>query len=672
MTTRFKYPRLTGIFLVTATIFCLYSVSLGHNFLFDDEDIILLNPIIRDTGAVAKFFQTSFFQKTPGIEFTWDQYFRPFTLYTFALDYRFWGVNPLGYNLTNILLHCLTSTLLFLLLSRIFKNNFIAFLCALLYAAHTAHTEAVTYIASRGDLLAGVFTLSALLFYWNGWIKRALLAYALSLFSKESCLLIPLYLIFLDAAFLKTRLRELFLKMTPFFLTGFLYVLYRKTICPVPLGPPSFNAHESVLRFFSMGPAFLDYLQALVMPASFKFCERVDLCTHFLEFRVYETIFIFSLLLIAWLLTLRYRGAAFFGLSLFFASLMPSSQIISYTPQWAEHYLYVPAMGLVVLLGCWMRHIFESKRKIFLILFVSIYAAFLLFISAKTLERNSYYKDSKHYYEALTEADSPYAYYGYINLGIKAVLNGSWDKAFAPFRMALALEPSSETNNFNVGLYYFNKGKYEEAAGYFQKAYETPMGRHQPNELLFMGQALMRLGKYEEAMKAFEKAQKSMEDNAAIYRCQIRTSLLAGRPQEALRWVDKGLEKASNKETRLILLTEKVITAYLYEMNEVFDASLDALEKLSGREGSWYGEIVRLFHGKISVEAYEKTVEDHYPLNKQDSRYYILMSYVIQRRSDLLESYLKQNKKRMVEESADKLFTQKIIERAENFLAKKS
>ncbi|HTL71459.1 MAG TPA: hypothetical protein VL404_09235, partial [Candidatus Eisenbacteria bacterium] len=160
---RFRHPRAVGAFVLTAAVLCLYSVSLGHNFLFDEDDIILLNPMMRDLSRLPQFFLSGFFQQGKGIGVIWEQYYRPLTAITFALDYSVWKVNPLGYNLTNTLLHAAVAVLLFQFLIKVFKDPFIAFVPAFLYAVHTLHTEAVTYIASRGDLLGGLFTLAALL-----------------------------------------------------------------------------------------------------------------------------------------------------------------------------------------------------------------------------------------------------------------------------------------------------------------------------------------------------------------------------------------------------------------------------------------------------------------------------------------------------------------------------
>ena len=45
-------PVFVASFALGAVIFMLYSVSLGHNFLFDEENIILINPYIKHLSFI--------------------------------------------------------------------------------------------------------------------------------------------------------------------------------------------------------------------------------------------------------------------------------------------------------------------------------------------------------------------------------------------------------------------------------------------------------------------------------------------------------------------------------------------------------------------------------------------------------------------------------------------
>jgi hypothetical protein len=90
------------------------------------------------------------------------------------LDYWLWRGDPVGYHLTNILLHSGSGVLLFELLRQVLPgmlgsasrmgpraNNLVAGTLALIWTVHPVHNAAVAYISGRADSLASFFALLA-------------------------------------------------------------------------------------------------------------------------------------------------------------------------------------------------------------------------------------------------------------------------------------------------------------------------------------------------------------------------------------------------------------------------------------------------------------------------------------------------------------------------------
>jgi protein O-mannosyl-transferase len=90
--------------------------------------------------------------------------YRPLTVLTFRLNYLLHELQPLGYHLVNLLLHAGVTLLYHSLCARLLSRPAAA-LAALLFAVHPVHTEAVTGVVGRAELLASLFFLSALLQY---------------------------------------------------------------------------------------------------------------------------------------------------------------------------------------------------------------------------------------------------------------------------------------------------------------------------------------------------------------------------------------------------------------------------------------------------------------------------------------------------------------------------
>jgi hypothetical protein len=90
------------------------------------------------------------------------RFYRPLTTVSFAWDHALWGLEPLGYQLTNLLalLFCVAS--LYAVARRWLGSAFAAGVATLVFALHPAQLETVPVAARRADLLATGFLLCAL------------------------------------------------------------------------------------------------------------------------------------------------------------------------------------------------------------------------------------------------------------------------------------------------------------------------------------------------------------------------------------------------------------------------------------------------------------------------------------------------------------------------------
>lgn len=127
-------------------------------------------------------------------------FFRPIAILSFAVDWQIWGLNALGYHLTNIILHVLCSWLAYRLALRLTKDAATAGVAALVFAIHPVHSEAVVWMSGRFDLLVCAVGTSAILAYlrWRdsrriGWAVATVLLYVVSLGCKETGIVVPAF-----------------------------------------------------------------------------------------------------------------------------------------------------------------------------------------------------------------------------------------------------------------------------------------------------------------------------------------------------------------------------------------------------------------------------------------------------------------------------------------------
>ncbi len=140
-------------------------------------------------------------------------HFQPLAWITLALDHGLWGMNPLGYHLTNLVLHGASAVVLYLLILVLLRDSGLpaslaAVFGALVWGAHPLRTESAAWITERRDVLSGLFLLLCVLAYvrmqsGEGQLRTRLYVasiacLALSLLSKAWGMTLPVVLLVLD------------------------------------------------------------------------------------------------------------------------------------------------------------------------------------------------------------------------------------------------------------------------------------------------------------------------------------------------------------------------------------------------------------------------------------------------------------------------------------------
>uniref|UniRef100_A0A8C3PMG4 dolichyl-phosphate-mannose--protein mannosyltransferase n=1 Tax=Calidris pygmaea TaxID=425635 RepID=A0A8C3PMG4_9CHAR len=142
-----------------------YGNSLRGEFVHDDVWAIVNNPDVRAATPVAAVFANDFWGKRMA-ENTSHKSYRPLCVLTFKLNILLAGMNPFYFHAVNVILHCLvTLVLMYTCDKAVFKDCRLAFVTALFFAVHPIHTEAVTGIVGRADVLACLLFLLAFLSY---------------------------------------------------------------------------------------------------------------------------------------------------------------------------------------------------------------------------------------------------------------------------------------------------------------------------------------------------------------------------------------------------------------------------------------------------------------------------------------------------------------------------
>ena len=184
--------------MLAAGIFASYGAVLRFGFVnYDDPVYIADNPHVRD-GVTWSGIGWAFTHSFAGNWF-------PLAWISHMLDCQFFGLDAGAHHFTNLVLHTASALLLFAVLRRITDARWPSALVAALFALHPLHVESVAWIAERKDVLSTFFWMLTLWCYTR-YVARpslasyawTLAAFACGLMAKPMAITLPLVLMLLD------------------------------------------------------------------------------------------------------------------------------------------------------------------------------------------------------------------------------------------------------------------------------------------------------------------------------------------------------------------------------------------------------------------------------------------------------------------------------------------
>lgn len=497
--------------LIALFVLVVYANSIWSGFIWDDRHFIGDNVYIKQLSSLPALFSEHIGSGAN----IWYFSYRPVQMLTYMAEYQIWGLNAAGYHCTNVLLQVVAALSVYWMVRTVFGSGVLPFFAAALFAVHPAHTAAVTYISGRADPLALIFMMTSFIFYVRGVragsMRMCFIAagcYLPALLSRESSLILPVLLLLYHCAF-RERLRPRYI--LPVASAALLYVVFRMTVMRdlLPHAVTSTTLAERVPGFLA---AVMDYLRLLFLP----FGLHMEYGNRLFAFTDPAVIAggVSTGVLLLWAFYLRGRNRLiFFSVCWFFVALLPLSNLypipIAYM---AEHWLYVPSIGLFILVAAGLRRIYCSggrKRAAWI-----CFTAMTVFYSCLTITYNESWKDPVTFYER-TLRFAPESARTLCSLAREYFELGRKQEAENLFKKSIEVNPRYVEAHSDLGVVYYDAGKIDEAVRLYR--YALSVDPRHTGAYYNLGVALRGLGDREGSAKAFEKLLEISPDDAEVH-----------------------------------------------------------------------------------------------------------------------------------------------------------
>lgn len=500
-----KLRLITSVVLVLLIAAIVFSPSLKNGFNYDDDLYLKENSVIKTFSLrnIEKIC-TSFFAGN----------YQPLTILTYLFEYHFFQLNPLGYHVTNLILHlcnCLLALWLVYLLS---GRLSVALITSILFAIHPLRVESVAWISERKDILYAFFFLGAVISYLYYLRKNhnlkfycfALLLFLLSLLSKSMAVTLPLVLLFLDYFFFRKRDKIILLDKIPFFVLSLIFgtiAIFSQSLSnairPESLG----NLSEKAMN---ASYAIVFYLHKIFMPVKlaclYPFPQRTE--------KLWAFIFLLLLLIfMAWFFRRTHTKKLVFGAGFFLITILPVLQFIPIgSTLVSDRYSYIPSLGIFYAVSEGFVWLYTRKIRYAGLLRVSLVIILITAISVLSLltsRRCKVWKDGFGLWNDVLDKYPDFVT-ALNNRGYLLMEKGEYGLAFLDFKQALRLNSGYNESRYiylNLGNLYLDIGKRQEAIATFKKALEI---NPRDAEVYFnLGVVYEAQGNKEDALAAYKK-----------------------------------------------------------------------------------------------------------------------------------------------------------------------
>jgi len=498
--------------VILAAVAAVYANALDAPLLLDDDSTVARNVSIRELWPVSRFFTP----EVPG-----SLRGRPLVSLSFAINYALGGVDLVGYRLVNVGLHALAGLMLFAVLRRTLpylqaaltpgdrngtvpatspQSDAMALVCALLWVVHPLNTEVVNYLTQRTESMMALWFLTALYFAIRSagspgertWEVAAAVSTWLAALSKEVALVLPLVVVAWDRVHVFSSFRVAWQNRWRLYVAMASSWLLFAAIGRSVYGDTGDVRVSPLTYALNQGPIVLRYLWLAIWPRSLVF--DYGLPEALTLGQVWPSLLALLVLMGAAMLLLGRRPRLGFWAVWVFVTLAPTSSIVPISTEvGAERRMYLPLIGIVVLLIAGGSVLLQRLRQSPAAVRRTSWAVTVVAVSllaSMSVRRNQDYASGLAIWQTVIDRRPHWRAHEHLAIQLEAA--GRAEESIAELRLAA---PESRQSRHALAAALLEKGQLPEAIGRFRDLIrEDPTAEDIPLVRSELAQALTRSG----------------------------------------------------------------------------------------------------------------------------------------------------------------------------------
>ena len=475
----------------------------------------------------------------------------PLTYLTLCFDYILWEMNPAGYHLTNLLIHCSNSILFYFLILIFLKRSHTdssddspeirigAFIGALFFAVHPLRVESVAWLTQRRDVLSAFFYLLTVISYLqlhgskngtilkNKWFYISLFCFTCSLLSKPWAITLPVIFIVLDIYSARSSdlniklsrlLKLLLIQKIPYFLLSFSFVALTALAQSKTGAVESVAQHGIIARCMQAVYGLSFYLWKTIIPRNLSPLYLMEHPFNPFELKyIFCAFFVLSITLA--LIGMRHRWPwALTAWVCYAVILSPVLGFFQSGPEMvADRFSYISCLPFGILVGAGIARMWLVRQKwsVFLRRFViSAVAGCLSVFSILTVHQIHIWQDNHALWNHVLKLD-PRNYIAHNNFGNILKDENRVKEAVTHYEKALRVHPDLWLAHNNVGTAFAQQGEVEKAIFHYTESIRI---NPRASETYFnLGNIFADQGRLEQSVAYYSIALQIEPDNAAIH-----------------------------------------------------------------------------------------------------------------------------------------------------------